>query len=230
MLTKTEGIVLRCYRYKDNHFLAHILTRESGIVTYAVYAPESKRSRTKMSYFQPLTLLEIDADHKSNRTIQTIKELHPLSISVNIISNPYKTAIALFVAEVINACVPPENPDAELYHTIRNVIKSIDSDTPVDSHFALKFLLTLSDYLGFNPTHDEERLVINEFLGSSDISSEERILFTRFIEAYNNGNVNVFRHEERQNILRTMLRYFKFNLPDMPQIHSSEVLAAVFEG
>lgn len=229
MLTKTEGIVLRCYRYKDNHFMAHILTRESGIVTYAVYAPESKRSRTRMSFFQPLTLLELDADHKPSRTIQTIKEMRPLSAGMNILSSPHKMALAMFVAEVTNACILPENPDAELYSTLRNVVESLDSETPADGHFALRFLLTLSDYLGFNPTHDEERLVINEFL-SGNVTPDERQLFTRLIEASGSGNVNIFRHSERQSLLHTMLRYFKFNLPDMPQIHSAEVLEAVFEG
>lgn len=228
MLTKTEGIVLRCYNYKDNKYLAHILTQEHGIVTYAVYAPQSKRSRTRMSYFQPLTLLEIDAEHKPNRTIQAIKELRPVSTGMNILSSPRKIALAMFVAEVTNACILPENPDAELYSSLRSVVESLDSDTPPDGHFALRFMISLSDYLGFNPTHDAERLVVNEFLNSAK-EPDERELFLRLIEAQKSGEERVFTHTERQILLRAMLRYFKFNLPDMPQIHSAEVLEAVFE-
>lgn len=227
MLTKTEGIVLRCYNYKDNKYLAHILTQEHGIVTYAVYAPQSKRSRTRMSYFQPLTLLEIDAEHKPNRTIQVIKELRPVSTGMNILSSPGKIALAMFVAEVTNACILPENPDAELYSSLRSVVESLDSDTPPDGHFALRFMISLSDYLGFNPTHDAERLVVNEFLNSAK-EPEERELFLRLIEAQKSCKERVFTHTERQILLRAMLRYFKFNLPDMPEIKSLCVLEDLF--
>lgn len=228
MLTKTEGIVLRCYNYKDNKYLTHILTREYGIVTYAVYAPQSKRSRTRMSYFQPLTLLELDVEHKPNRTIQAIKEIRPVVAGLNLVTSPHKISVAMFVAEVVNACILPENPDANLYSSMRQVVTMLNSESGIDGHFPLMFTLQLADYLGFNPTHDAERLVVNEFLGSAQ-DSNERTLFNRLIEAQENGNVKVFTHTERQILLRTMLRYFKFNLPDMPEIKSLAVLEDLFE-
>lgn len=227
MLTKTEGIVLRCYNYKDNKYLTHILTREHGIVTYAVYAPQSKRSRTRMSYFQPLTLLELDVEHKPNRTIQAIKEMRPVVTGINIVTSPHKISVAMFVAEVVNACILPENPDAHLYNSMRQVVAMLNSESGIDGHFPLMFTLQLADYLGFNPTHDAERLVVNEFLGSAQ-DSNERVLFNRLIEAQQNGDVKVFTHTERQILLRTMLRYFKFNLPDMPEIKSLSVLEDLF--
>ncbi len=227
MLIKTEGIVLRCYQYKDNRYLAHILTKEHGVVTYAVYAPQSRRSRTRMSFFQPLTHLMIDADHKPGRAIQTLKEIVPQPGGMNMISSPQKISVAMFVAEITNASILPENPDAQLYSIVSNAIDHLNSDERVDGYFPLSFMLSLADYLGFNPSHDEERLVINEFLSNTaDVS--ERETFLRFIEASQNGNISVFTHSERQMLLRTMLRYFKFNLPDMPEIKSVSVLEELF--
>lgn len=227
MLIKTEGIVLRCYQYKENRYLAHILTKDHGVMTYAVYAPQSRRSRTRMSYFQPLTLLLIDADHKPGRAIQTLKEIVPLSASMNILGSPYKISTAMFVAEITNSCILPENPDEQLYTILRETVDLLDSEKPLDGHFPLQFMLSMADYLGFNPAHDEERLVINEFLSNTaDLSEQET--FLRFVEASRNRNITIFTHSERQMLLRTMLRYFKFNLPDMPQIKSVSVLENLF--
>ncbi|MCQ2370146.1 MAG: DNA repair protein RecO [Paludibacteraceae bacterium] len=227
MLTKTKGIVLRTFKYADNKCLTHILTPEHGKITYAVYAPQSKRSKVHSNMLQPLSLLEIIAEHKPNRTIQQIKEARALTTGVYIIKDPARTAMAMFIAETTDACVYEEHIDSSLFLRLENILKYLDSEQTMDSHFALRFLIELSDSLGFNPTYDSESIILDSYLNSIELV-DNRHLFLKFVDACKSGDINIFSHTERQTLLRLLLGYFRYNLPDMPEIKSVEVLEEIF--
>ena len=70
MLT-TNAIVLSKIRYRDNDLIVKCYTEKFGIKSYLLKnALKSKKGKFKPAYFQLLTLLDIQADHKDN--------IHPL--------------------------------------------------------------------------------------------------------------------------------------------------------
>lgn len=224
MEVKSEGIVLYCSKYSDNNYIARILTRESGKLSFAVYAPQSKRASIRTSMLQPLTLLELDYENKPSRTIQQIKDAKLLSTGV---LSPAKIAVAMFVSDIVCCTTLEGNTDLILYNKVADIVKLINSDTPVDGHFAIRFLLEYADALGFNPIQDFENLFLREFVGTL-VEKEERELFTRLVEAALEGNVNVFTHAERKQLLRVLLLYYQMNLPDMPAVKSLDVLEELY--
>ncbi len=228
MLIKTTGIVLRTYKYADNKCLVHILTPDNGKITYAVYAPQSKRSKIHNNMLQPLSLLEIEAEHKPNRTIQQIKEARALTSGEYLLKEPAKMAMAMFVAETADACIYEGHSDTSVFEKLESTVRFLDSANRMDSHFALKFLTELSDILGFNPTYDSESLILNSYLDTI-ADSEQRQLFLDFLTAYKSGKPNIFSHSQRRELLHLLLGFLKFNLPDMPDVKAVEVLEEVFE-
>lgn len=224
MEIKSQGIVLRCSKYSENNYIAQILTREAGKLSFAVYAPQSRRARIRTSMLQPLTLLEIDFDSKPSRTVQQIKDAKPLSMGV---LSPAKISVAMFVSDLVCCTTVDGNADLILYNKVLDVVKSLNSYTAVDGHFAIRFLLDYADALGFNPVRDFENVVLREFVGTL-VEQRERELFIRLVDAASGGNVNIFNHSERKSLLRILLLYYQMNLPDMPAVKSLDVLEEMY--
>ncbi len=224
MEVKSQGIVLRTSKYSDNNYIAQILTREAGKLSFAVYAPQSRRARIRTSMLQPLTLLELDFENKPSRTVQQIKDAKPLSMGV---LSPEKISVAMFVSDLVCCTTVDGNADLFLYNKVLDVVRFLNSDATVDGHFAIRFLLDYADALGFNPVRDFENVVLREFVETL-VEQRERDLFTRLVDAASGGNVNIFNHDERKSLLRLLLLYYQMNLPDMPAVKSLDVLEEMY--
>ena len=68
MLVSTKAIVLSKLKYKDHDLIVKCYTEKFGVKSYLLRnILKSKKGKFKPAYFQLLTLLEIQADHKNNR-------------------------------------------------------------------------------------------------------------------------------------------------------------------
>ena len=76
MVVSTKAIVISKIKYKDNDLIVKCYTAAFGIKSYVIKnALKSKKGKLKPAYFQLLTLLEIEADHKDNRSLHYFKEV-----------------------------------------------------------------------------------------------------------------------------------------------------------
>jgi len=76
MLIKTKAIVLSSLKYQEKGLIAKCYTQQDGVKTYFVpNAFSGKKSNQKIAYFQPLTILEIEANHKNKGTLNHFKEI-----------------------------------------------------------------------------------------------------------------------------------------------------------
>ena len=62
MLQRISGIVLRTVKYKDTAFIADVYTDIAGRASFMVSASRSRKSAVKSVLFQPLALVELEAD------------------------------------------------------------------------------------------------------------------------------------------------------------------------
>lgn len=91
MLQKTQGIVLHTLKYKDTSLIADIYTEVAGRASFMVSIPRSRKAAVKPVLFQPLALVELEADFRPNATIYKVKEaksLYPLPRFPTIPTNP----------------------------------------------------------------------------------------------------------------------------------------------
>lgn len=98
MLQKTQGIVLHSLKYKDTSIIVDIYTEVSGRASFLVPVSRSRKAAVKSVLFQPLSLVELEADFRPNTSIYKVKEAKSFYPFTSIPYDPYKSAIALFLS------------------------------------------------------------------------------------------------------------------------------------
>jgi DNA repair protein RecO (recombination protein O) len=151
MVVTTKGIVLSSVKYGDSHLIVSCFTEVSGLKSYILHRIlGSKRGKLNSSYFQPLTLLELEAIHKDKGSLERIKEakvIHPYrSLHVDMI----KTTMVIFLAEVIKNSIREEEENSELFQFLEESLIWLDDHKQI-ANFHIMFLLKLSKFLGFYP-------------------------------------------------------------------------------
>lgn len=74
MLQKTQGIVLHSLKYKDTSIIVDIYTEVSGRASFLVPVSRSRKAAVKSVLFQPMSLVELEADFRPNTAIYKVKE------------------------------------------------------------------------------------------------------------------------------------------------------------
>ena len=69
MWHKTVGIVLYSLKYNDTSNIVEIYTQHNGRGSFLVPIPRSRKSALKNVLFQPLSLIEFEADFKPTTTL-----------------------------------------------------------------------------------------------------------------------------------------------------------------
>jgi DNA repair protein RecO (recombination protein O) len=240
MLHTTRGIVFQTFSYTDTSVIAKIYTELFGLQSYLVSGAHSKRSGTKANLLQPLTLLECVVYKKEKKQLQRIKEIkceHPF------VSIPYdisKSAIALFLDELLYRSIREEQPDQALFEFIHSSLCMLDLRTESCANVHLYFMVQLSRYLGFYPAGNfsEEEAFFDLQEGLFKDSEPVHPLFLvpaqgRMLHALMNctyGNLAALRitHLERKQLLEKLILYYELHLEALKGIRSHKVLEEIF--
>jgi len=241
MLHKTRGIVLHTAAYSDRYGIALIYTEQFGRVSYLTVRAASRRSKTPRSLFQPLSPLDMAVEHLPNRDIHKIVEARPLFPLTSTTSNPVKSAIAIFMAELLSKVVREEHANTELFAYLIQSINILELTEQSCANFHLAFMTGLGRFLGLYP--DASTYAPDSFFDlQNGIFTSVRPLHPHFLEKdesrsfsmflrMNYGNMAVFRFSgaERRDIIRRILDYYRLHLANFSDIKSIDVLHAVFD-
>ncbi|WP_299365989.1 DNA repair protein RecO [Winogradskyella sp.] len=238
MLAKNNSIVLSKLKYKDNDLIVKCYTQQRGVVSYILRGVlKSKKSQTKIIYFQPLSQLQIEENFKPNRQLQNIKEVRLNYIYKSLHSNIYKSAMVMFLSEILSTVLREEEKNEALYNYIETALQYLDSEEQY-SNFHLLFLLRLTRYLGFQPEHLninypyfnlETGVFEASDSGIHSIAGENLTLLKQLLginfDALSTIKINAKR---RQEFLNMLLYYFELHLDGFKKPRSLQVLNDVF--
>ena len=115
MFIDDKGIVLRCVKYDDKSFIAHLFTASRGYVSFIINGSHGKRSSTSARLFQPLAFLSFQWDMKHKASLQRMKEARLLFVQQEIPLHPIKRSIAMLLAEFMAYILREETSNADLY-------------------------------------------------------------------------------------------------------------------
>lgn len=149
MLQKTLGIVLHTLKYKDTSLIADIYTEVAGRASFMVSIPRSRKAAVKPVLFQPLALVELEADFRPNATIYKVKEAKSLYPFATLPYDPYKSAIALFLSEFLYRAVREEAENRPLFAYLYHSVIWLDECREGFANFHLVFLMRLSPFSRF---------------------------------------------------------------------------------
>jgi DNA repair protein RecO (recombination protein O) len=238
MLTKNNSIVLSKLKYRDYDLIVKCYTEQRGVVSYILRGVlKSKRGQTKTVYFQALSQLQIEENYKPHQSLHSIKEVKLNYIYNTLHTNIYKSAIVLFLSEILSNVLKEEEKNEDLFHYIATALQYLDTEDQF-ANFHLLFLLKLTRYLGFQPENLKEDYpyfnlqsglfeTVNQ--GSYSVSGEnltllKQLLGTNF-DALHSIKINA---KQRQAFLNLVLHYFELHLGSFKKPKSLQVLNEVF--
>lgn len=217
MLQKTRGIVFKYFKYRETSIIVKIFTEAFGMQTYIVNGVRSKSAKSKIALYQPLTLLDLIVYHKESADINRIAEIRCRSPFQTLSTDIRKTAIAMFMAEILYKTVKEEGEVTILFEFIYNSIEILDNLEGDYENFHLRFLLKLSKYLGFGMDSPD-------FFGSFS-NDEQQVLRTLLDSAYTTP-VKIT-NESRRMILDHIIKFFQANVDSLKEINSIKILQEV---
>lgn len=233
MLLTTKAIVLNTIKFQDKKLIVKCFTAEAGLKSYMAYISSSKKSNTKLSYFQPLSQLELVVIHKNKGTIENFKEIKIANQYYTNHSNIYKNAIVFFISEWLSISLKEEEKNEDLYTFIETSLLWLDSHEII-ANFHVIFLIQLTKYLGFYPEQSDEVFFdlkegIWVSINTPDTISEfESLLFKKLLTLSFDNLDKLFTQSERQTILNILIKYYSQHVSGFKKPKSLEVLNDLF--
>jgi len=151
MLITTRGIVFSQVKYGETSIIATIYTEHNGLQAFLVRGARSRHAKIRSAHLQHLTLVDMEVNHRSNKEIQYIKSLKIAFPFRDIPFNVKKSAVAVFLNEVLFKVIREEEANPELFNFLFNAIQFLDLNTGQLGLFHHLFLVRLSRFLGFFP-------------------------------------------------------------------------------
>lgn len=236
MLVKTKAIVVSSLKFQEKGLIVKCFTLSSGLKSYFVRdAFSSRKASQKIAYFQPLSILEIEAMHKNKGTLENFKEIRVAIPFQSIHTDLVKSTMVMFLSEMLHYSIQEEEKNESLFLFLETALTWLDHHDEI-SNFHLILLLEITKYLGFYPDVSEIDLpyfemnngVFTSFNGSSVLTEHETNLFKKLIDLKFDNNQKVFHVVERQVLLKTLIDYYSFHLEGFKKPKSLDVLKEIF--
>lgn len=160
MLVTTKAIILKQIKFNDTSIILHLYTQKMGRLSAMVYGLNGKNGK-KPGLYQPLFLTDLVLYVKNNRDIQKIKEYRIDTPLMYLTTDINKSAIALFIADVLYHSLREESADEQLFEFLYSSIQSLDAVYDSVNWFHVVFLAKLAKFLGFAP---QPSLHLNNYL------------------------------------------------------------------
>jgi DNA repair protein RecO (recombination protein O) len=180
----------------------------------------SSSARNKIALYQPLTLLDLVVYHRPQANINRIKEVRCLYPYQSITSDVRKSAIAIFLNELMNKTIKEESHAGELCSFVINSMIVLDTIDQGAENFHLLFMIKLSRLLGFGAFN------VNEVLGVRVVDEEtEKLIETMLMASYDDPLI--MSNTKRREILDLLIKFYSDHLENLGEMRSLHVLREV---
>ncbi len=238
MHVSTKALVLSKIRYKDNDLIVKCYTQDFGVSSYIIKSAfKTKKGKFRLAYFQPLSLLKIDAEHKDNRSLNYFRDIHLQYNYDSLHSNVIKSTMVMFLSEVLSNILKEEEQNLALYNFLETALILFD-ESETNTNFHLLFLVELTKYLGFYPelTHNNStyfNLEQGKFqpnktsiycITGDNLKLLKLVLGIKF-DTSKSIDIN---STQKREFLSMILLYFKLHLDGFKQPKSVAILNQVF--
>ena len=238
MQLKTEALVIHSMRYAEADLIVKLYTHKEGIHSYLVKGVlKSKKGKIRSSFFQPLSLLEVDAIHNHKNSLARLKEVKPVLHFTSLHTNIIKGCISSFISEILNQVLIDNQPDEELFLFLKKAVHWLDQ-THKPTLFPHFFLLEISSHLGFYPDSTNNDLPqFNLAEGKFEVASKSEycieneelnsllILTKTSFSSLSNLKISKF---ERVKLLENLILYFSLHLEGFKKPKSLNVIQELF--
>lgn len=149
MLSKTRGIVLSFIKFKETSIISKIYTEKLGLQSYIINRVRIKNSKFQISFFQPLSLLDLVVYTNKKNKLGRLNEVNFDHIYLTNHQHQKKISICLFLSEILLKMINFQKYDLNTFMFIRKSLIEFDHMKKNYENFHLQFLIKFSKFLGF---------------------------------------------------------------------------------
>lgn len=240
MQEKTCGVVLRTVKYNDNALIADVYTETRGTVSFMVKLPRSRKSSLKSVLFRPLSILDIDFEYRRRSSLQRMADVRFAYTYVSLPYHPFKSSIALFLAEFLGRVLKHEAENAPLFSYLTYSLQWLDASERAFSNFHLVFITRLTRFLGFYPNVEDYHegdyfdmqnacFVSGQPMHRAFLCPEEAAVIPLFMRMnYDSMRFFVMNRSRRDRYIEVLNDYYRLHVPEFPELKSLDVLKEFF--
>ncbi|MBL1411408.1 DNA repair protein RecO [Sphingobacterium faecale] len=239
MLQKTKGIALKITYYSESSIVAHIFTENLGLQSYLINGARKPRAKIPINMLQPLHILDMVVYVKDGAILQRIKEAYPAPALKQVPLDIRKSAVALFLNEILYKVLKHQHADPHLFHFVFQSILWLDQTELSIHNFHLCFLMKLSRFLGYLPSSTGqskpyfdlmEGCFINNLPAHGYVLQEPHTgLFHSILTcSYEDSPHISITHRDRIYILQQIVNFYRLHTENFGIVNSLEVLEEIF--
>lgn len=238
MQVTTKAIILTSLKYGDTSLIVRAYTASDGLKSYMLKGVlSSKKGKLKAAYFQPLSQLEIVANHRNKGTLESIREAR-VNYSYRTVHNDIaKNAMTLFLAEMLSYSILEEEINPPLFEFLEASFQWLDMNDEI-ANFHCYFLIQLTKYFGFYPDSSALHAACFDLFegGFTDTPSLHPVLtgenlgyFKSFLGIHFDAIHTIKMNKtNRQELLQSLVLYYELHLQGFRKPKSLAVLNEVF--
>lgn len=235
---KSEGIVLHLLPYTENRHIVRVFCRHFGLKAFMVRSSKSGKG-AKTALLQPLTIIGFESSFRENAQIHDLRNLrieHPYS---QIPFDPGKTAMIIFLDELLYKTIPDDYVNDTLYNFLRNALVLLD-DALDARNFHIWCMLEICRHYGFYPQAENpgESTCFDLSLGVFTpktpmhphyIDGEDALILQSLLDLEWPQVQPVQMHSSRRRaLLESLVKYIQLHLENLREIRSIAILNEVF--
>ena len=220
MTYKTKGIVLNFIKFKESSIICKIYTESFGLQSYIVNGVRSS-NKTKMSLFQPLTILDLVVYNKSSVNIQRLKEMKIDVIYMTNHTDIKKISVCIFLSELLSKILSNEPNQNQKFNFLYNSFLIYDGLEKNIKNFHIQFLLKLTKFFGFQISDSSQ-------ITKAYLNKKEQNDFVMDCISMDYDSKIQSNYSERNDVLNSLIIYFSQNLGINIKLKSLQVLKEVF--
>ncbi len=243
---RSPAIVLQLIPHNDTTLVTTLYTATHGTVSFVLRRPrngksgKSGKSGVSLPLFQPLTLLQVEWEHRDNISLQRMQNAHLRHPYSTLTSQPRKAATASMLTEML-APVLRDDRQGELFEFIEQSLLWLDAAPQQRAdNFALVFILRLIAHAGVAPDTTQYRpgkvfdLLNGEWLDTPPPAHRYYLLpnDARHIPLFMRlrlHNMHLVRLDAAQynRALRVVSTYARLHVTNFPQLKSIDLVCSL---
>ena len=221
MIFKTRGIVFRFTKFRETSIIVTIFTEQFGLQSYIVNGVRSKSAKNRIALYQPLTLLSLVVYHREHANLERIREISCLHPYRTLTADIRKSALAMFITELLNKTVRDESHAGEIFQFLFESLVALDQEQQGYENFHLIFMLKLARYLGFGV------FTLNEVLGARSADPDTERILSDLLHAEYTTPLRIS-NSQRRLLLDLLLKFYAEHMEHLGEIKSVQVLRELF--
>ena len=232
MKYKSRAIALTYIKHGESSIISRLFTEEKGLQSFIIKGARSKKSKRKLSYFEPLTALNINGVFSEKKSLQYLEDISIYKSSRLTNGLVKRNFIAFFIAEINSRVLQENDQNKALFDFLWKTTEYLFLAERIDKNFPLKYLLELSAYLGFYPSTIELNKPFFNLENGCFVEKNDSNLTlggqkSTYLKALINKKKLSLTQDERSALLRVLFLYYKLQHYNLDGITSHLIIESL---